>query len=235
MLRTNLSTRPFYNERAVRLGLAAAVVSVSALSAFNALQVFTLNARNSEMIGRAEQAEAQTAEYRDRARKIMQSMNRDEVTAVQEAAREANLLIDRRAFSWTDLFNRFENTLPSDVRISSVEPQIDREGRMLVAVSVISRRVEDLHAFMDQLEAAGGLRDVISRQDVILDDGSQQSVIQGYYNPGAVAPAATTPPSASDPSGPVNDSPTAPNASPAAGAPGAGPSRGGVATPREAR
>ena len=36
MLRTNLSTRPFYNERAVRVGIVVAVVLTAALTAFNA-------------------------------------------------------------------------------------------------------------------------------------------------------------------------------------------------------
>src|SRR5262245_37539223 len=127
MLRTNLSTRPFYNDRAVRVGIGFAVLVVAALTAFNVLQVVTLNARNSEVSDRAQQAEAQTTQYRDRARGITQAMDKVEVAAVQEAAREANSLIVRRAFSWTDLFNRFETTLPADVRISAVEPQFDRE------------------------------------------------------------------------------------------------------------
>ena len=37
MLRTNLSTRPFYNERAVHLLLALAAVIVLALTAFRSL------------------------------------------------------------------------------------------------------------------------------------------------------------------------------------------------------
>ena len=73
----------------------------------------------------------------------------------QAAAREANQLIDRRAFSWTDLFNRFEETLPPDVRIAAVQPQVDADGRMLVAVTVVSRRVEDLDEFIEALEETG--------------------------------------------------------------------------------
>ena len=198
MLRTNLSTRPFYNDRAVRVGLAVAVLLVAALTSFNALQVLSLNARNSEMSGRAQQAEAQTAQYRERARGITQAMDKVEVNAVQDAAREANQLIERRAFSWTDLFNRFESTLPADVRISAVEPQFDRDGRMLIVISAVARRVEDLHDFIDQLEVAGGLRDVLVRHEEVQEDGMQRAVLQGYYHQSAVAQAAGTPPSASD-------------------------------------
>jgi len=194
MLRTNLATQPFYNQRAIRVALAVAVVAVAALTSFNALRVLSLNARTGESGQRTQQAEAQAAQYRDRARTITQAINRAEVTATEGAAQEANGLIARRAFSWTDLFNRFETTLPDDVRIASVEPQIDREGRMLLMIAAVSRRVEDLHAFIDQLELTGGLRDVIPRQEDTLDDGTHRSVIQGYYvaDTAAVKPTATS-------------------------------------------
>ena len=207
MLRTNLATRPFYNDRSVRLGIAVVAVLVAALTTFNALQVFSLNARNSEMSTRATQAEAQTAQFREQARSITQAMDKVEVSAVQDAAHEANALIDKRAFSWTDLFNRFENTLPPEVRISAVEPQVDREGRLLIAVTVVARRLEDLHAFIDNLESSGGLRDVIPRQQDTLEDGTLRAVIQGYYDEAAGGQAAAAPPATSESHG------TAPNAS----------------------
>jgi hypothetical protein len=222
MLRTNLATRPFYNDRGVRIAIAVAVVLIAALTAFNAMQVFSLNARNSEMSARAAQAEAQTAQFREQARGITQAMDKGEVTAVQDASREANRLIDQRAFSWTDLFNRFEHTLPSDVRISAVEPQVDREGRLLISVTTVSRRLEDLHAFIDQLETSGGLRDVIPRVQDAQEDGTLRAIIQGYYDQTAVAKAAATPPAASESGGAAqNGSAPAPNATP--GAPPRGP------------
>ncbi len=210
MLRTNLATRPFYNERAVRIGIGAAIALVAALTAFNVLQVLTLNARNTEMAARADAAEAQTVQSLQQARAITQALNTGTVSVVNLAAREANLLIESRVFSWTDLFNRFESTLPENVRVSAVEPQIDTSGRMLVSMTVVSRRVEDLNEFMDQLELSGGVRDVIARQDETLEDGTLRAVIQGYYVPRAATPA-TVPAAASESSGPSqNDSPRAP-------------------------
>ena len=42
MLRTNLATRPFYNERAVQLVLGMLVVLVLAFTAFNVVQLIRL-------------------------------------------------------------------------------------------------------------------------------------------------------------------------------------------------
>ena len=155
------------------------------LTAFNVVQVMRLTSRDAEVRTRADADEAEAARLRSEARVIRQTINRDQLAAVQTAAREANQLIDRRAFSWTDLFNRFEATLPGDVRIASVTPQLDPQGRMLVAVTVISRRVEELDGFIEALEKTGAFQEVLSRQEEAQEDGTLKSVIQGYYRPSA--------------------------------------------------
>jgi hypothetical protein len=182
MLRTNLATRPFYNDRAVRFGILVAAVAVAAFTAYNVMQVVSLNTRNAEMSMLAERADRQRAEYVQRAESIRKSLNTAEMGAVQQAAQEANLLIGRRVFSWTDLFNQFERTLPPEVRIAAVEPQVDDDGRLLVAVTVLSRRPEDLSDFMDRLEESGRFREVLNRQDTVTEDGLTRSILQGYYD-----------------------------------------------------
>jgi hypothetical protein len=183
----NLSTRPFYNERLVRVALGLGTLAVLGLAAFNVVQVMRLTSRDVEVRQQADAAEAEAARLRQQAAVIRQTINREQLTIVQAAAREANQLIDRRAFSWTDLFNRFEATLPPEVRIASVTPQVDQQGRMLVAVTVVSRRVEDLDGFIEALEQTGAFQEVLSRQEEAQEDGTLRSVIQGYYR-AVVAP-----------------------------------------------
>ena len=49
MLRTNLSTRPFYNERVVHLLIALAGVIVLTVTMFNVLKVIQLSRHNTEL------------------------------------------------------------------------------------------------------------------------------------------------------------------------------------------
>ncbi len=181
MLRSNLSTRPFYNDRAVRAGLAVVALVALGLTVFNLGRIWWLRSESGDLRERSEQNESLARDLRQKAQGIRQSLNRQELAVVQSAAREANELIDRRAFSWTDLFNRFETTLPPDVRLMAVQPQVDAEGRLLVAMTVMSRRVEDLDAFIDALEKTGAFREVLTRQEEAEDDGTRKSVLQGYY------------------------------------------------------
>lgn len=196
MLRTNLSTRLFYNDRAVRSGLGVLALAALGLTVFNVSEIVRLRSQSSDVRQLIAQNEQQAREMRDKANGIRRSIDREKLNAVQIAAREANALIDRRAFSWTELLNQFQSTLPADVRIAGVSQQVDNEGRMLVAMSVYSRRLEDLADFMEALEGTKSFTLMLSRSDTPQEDGTLQSQLQGYYLPpsarSTVAPAPTS-------------------------------------------
>lgn len=194
MLRTNLSTRPFYNDRAVRSALGVLALVALALTVFNVSEIIRLRSQSGDARQAIAQNEQQARDRREKARGIRQSIDRDRLNVVQLAAREANTLIDRRAFSWTELLNQFQSTLPPDVRIAGVAPQVDDAGRMLVAISVFSRRIEDLDAFMDALEETKAFTLVLSRQDDPQQDGTLRSSLQAYYAPAAAGSAVPTAP-----------------------------------------
>jgi len=221
MLRTNLSTRPFYNERGVRTGLGALAALTIGLTLFNAYEIIQLRGQSSDARQAIAQNDAQARELRDKARVIRQSIDRARLDSVQIAAREANALIDRRTFSWTELLNQFQSTLPPDVRIAGVLPQTDSDGRRLVQISVFSRRIEDLEAFMDALEKTGMFSGVLSRSDQPDESGTLQSELQAYYLPKADAASRRAP---SSESGTTPGNGSAENATPA--------SPGTVARPR---
>jgi hypothetical protein len=193
MLRTNLSTRPFYNERGVRAGLGALAALALGLTLFNAYEILRLQGQSRDARQTMAQNDAQAQQMRDQAQVIRRSIDKEKLAVVQAAANEANALIDRRTFSWTELLNQFQATLPSDVRIAGVTPQRDTEGRRLVQISVLSRRIEDLEAFMDALEKTGAFSGVLSRADQPDDSGTLRSELQAYYSPStaAAAPAAS--------------------------------------------
>ncbi len=190
MLRTNLSTRPFYNERVVRLALLLLAVIVLGFTVFNTARVVVLNTTNSDVARRITDAEKRAADLRAEAARVRSQIDRRELQAVAAAAREANLLIDRRTFSWTALFNQFEATLPADVRITMVRPQIQKDASMTVTIGVVSRRVEDLDSFIENLEATGAFRNILSRQEATTEEGLIESTVEGQYIPLVGQPAA---------------------------------------------
>jgi type IV pilus assembly protein PilN len=183
VIRTNLSTRPFYNERSVRLILLAVAVVVVAFTAFNASRVLRYSRSDTRLATQASRDEARAADLRQQAARLRATVDPRQIDFASADAREANDLIERRTFSWTELFNRFETTLPDDVRITAVRPKIEKEGFVLT-ISVVARRVDDVSEFMENLEQTDAFRNLLSiedRQDE--QTGQLLSILQALYLP----------------------------------------------------
>lgn len=199
MLRTNLSTRPFYNVRAVQVALGAAAAIVLAFTLFNVVQIVRLGISQRSLGARAAEAEQEAARLRAEAARIRAQINPEELEVVASAAREANLIIDQRAFSWTELFGQFEATLPPDVRITAVQPRLDAGGSFVLAVGVEARRAEDLDAFVEALETNGAFHNVLAVQEQTGAEGLIEAIVEGEYvpTPRDAAPAPPEPAAAS--------------------------------------
>lgn len=179
-LRTNLATRPFYNVRAVHTIIAAVGVIVLALTLFNVVQLVSLTASQRALGARASQAETEAQRLRREAARIRQQIDQKKLEAVAAAAREANNLIDRRAFSWTELLTQLEATLPDDVRIRAVQPRLE-EDVFKVGLIAEARRAEDISAFIESLEQTGAFRNVVPLQQRTAEDGLIEVAIEGDY------------------------------------------------------
>ena len=198
MIRNNLSSRPFYNERAVNVWLVGLAVVVAAATLFNVTRARNNSGSNAELAAQASRDEARATELRRTAAQLRASLDRRQIDAVSEEARQANDLIDRRTFSWTALFNRFETTLPDEVRITAVRPTLDQDRRILLSVTVLGRSVNDIQQFMARLDDTGVFKDLFSTQDRPNEDDQIESVLEMIYIP----EAAKTPDAPKSPEGP---------------------------------
>ncbi len=181
MLRTNLATRPFYNERAVHVALIVAALVVLAVSVFDVASWVGLRRSHAELIGQVSGAQERAASLQRDAQRLRRSLNRAEVDAVANAATEANTLIDRRTFSWTGLFSRFETTLPPGVRILAVAPKTDKDGNLMVRIVVASRQAEDVESFVEQLTESKAFTGLLTREEILNPDGLLEVTLEGQY------------------------------------------------------
>ena len=183
MLRTNLSTRPFYNVRAVHAALGAVGLILLGAMLFNVVQIVRLGTNLQSLGSRAGEAEEEAVRLRAEAARILARINPQELQVVANAAREANQIIDRRAFSWTELFARFEATLPSEVRLTAVQPRLEGSGDFIVAIGVEALQAEDLDAFIEALETDGGFHNALAVQAQTGQSGLIEAIVEGAYVP----------------------------------------------------
>ena len=188
MIRTNLATRPFYNARAVNVWLGLAAIVVVLASVFNISRVLRYSGSNTELASQASQDETRAVDARRTASRLRAGIDGKQIETASLDARQANDLIDRRTFSWTALFNRFEATLPDDARITSVSPKLDRQGRTVVTVVVLARSVDDVNKFMERLDVTGVFFELRSARERTKDDGQIESVLEMMYRPSETRP-----------------------------------------------
>lgn len=180
MLKGNLSTRPFYNDRIVTIAIAVGAAIVLLASIVNATQLVNLSSERAEIRARLDADTREATRIRSEAEALQGRVDRVTLARLATSAREANGLIDQRTFSWTSLLGQLENTLPPDVRLTAISPQAER-GAFRVAMAVVARELNDVDAFIDALVQTGRFYDVAPVEQRANDDGTYQAVVQASY------------------------------------------------------
>ena len=193
MLRTNLSTRPFYNIRAVQAALGALAAFIILFTMFNVISLLQLAASQRSLGARAVQAQNDATKLKGDAIRVRAQVDAKDLEVVSAAAREAKSIIEMRAFSWTELLAQFEKTLPENVRITAVQPRLERDGRFIIGMRVEARQIGDLEKFLDELEMTGSFHNVLTTDEQATDDGLLEALIEGSYVQQATSTAGEKP------------------------------------------
>ena len=134
MLRTNLSTRPFYNERAVHLLLALAALIVARADRLQRDPDLSLSRQNTELSSLINRDHEEAAAPDPRGRSASAPASTRTSSRPPRVGRASpTALIDQRTFSWTEFFNHIEETLPPDVMLSSVRPNFSDDKITIAA------------------------------------------------------------------------------------------------------
>lgn len=203
MLKGNLSTRPFYNERLVGLALVGLLLVAVVATLLNANEVIARSSERAALRGQAEQDRTEATRINAETQALQQTVDRATLRLLAASTHEANELIARRTFSWTAFFGVIERTLPFDVRLVAVSPRADR-GQFRVQMHVIARELDDIDEFTAALLGTGAFKDIVpTEQRERLEDGTYGAVLEALYFP-APAPAAS-PARAGGPAAPAQE------------------------------
>jgi Tfp pilus assembly protein PilN len=193
MLRTNLATRPFYNERLVHWLIGAAAILVLAFTAFNISEYLRLSGRQGGLAADAARDEAMARTLTARAAEARRRIDAKSLERISAQAAEANGIIDARTFSWTALFDDIEATLPPTVMLTAITPSIDPDGAT-VRLTVLGKTVDAIDTFIERLEATTRFENVQPSSEVVTEDGLFQTLVTGRYQTAPAPAAAPAPP-----------------------------------------
>jgi Tfp pilus assembly protein PilN len=161
------------------------------VTVFSAITTYSLRTRERDLSAEATRLLADADRLRGETRAMTAQINPKELQAVSKAADEANAVIAQRTFSWVALLAELEATLPDDVRITAVQPHVEK-GVTRIVLNIEAMSPEHLAAFMDALEKRGAFREVLPRDQTRGEDNILDAVVEAVYEPvtaKAVAPA----------------------------------------------
>ena len=187
MLRGNLATRPFYNEGAVYMVLGIVAVAGLVVLGDGVRRVLDLSQRSTTLTSLAEEAEREEANLAARTVELQRAVSPQSLEEIEVAAREVRSLIEQRVFSWTEFFNRIETTLPPDVMLTEVRPDIE-SGSVKVTMGVVGRSLDAISGFILALEDSGAFNEVLNVASDLTDDGMYRAVLSGQYRSESLAP-----------------------------------------------
>jgi Tfp pilus assembly protein PilN len=180
VLRTNLSTRPFYNERAIHALAAVLALVVIAVTVWQVARVIRLSAYKTELNAAIARDKNEAERLAREAADIRRGLDQKELAVVAAAAKEANGLIEQRTFSWTQLFNHLEATLPEDVMLTSISPEFD-EGVTHVNMEIQGRGGDVIDSFWERLEKTGAFHDIEWSGLTVSEEGVHRLQMSAVY------------------------------------------------------
>ena len=179
----NLASRPFRNDRFPAVLMWGAIGILGVVTIVHGFAVAGLLSEQATTLDReVKSLDAEAAQLR-KERASLQAPVPDPVTAKQWAV-VANL-VDRRAFSWSDLLSRLEEVLPQGVRLVSIAPVI-RKGEVVLDFAAIGRTEGDAWDFVKALQSRKDFVDVFATGFETTDQGAEVRIGLKYVPQGRV-------------------------------------------------
>ena len=151
-LQLNLASRPLRNTRFYRaclIGLASVLIVLTLLAGFFFIKYGFKDRRAKSSLrdaeGRILQLQAEAARFKT----LAEGISKTEKGRVDFV----NSIIFRKSFSWNAFLSELEGALPDSSFITSLAPSFVGEASLDLRVKVVSRSLDDLLAFINNLSA----------------------------------------------------------------------------------
>jgi Tfp pilus assembly protein PilN len=179
----NLASRPFRNDRLPAVLMWGAIAVLSVVTLAHGLAVGGLLSEPATTLDREVKSLDAEAEKLRKERESLQAPAPDANTAKQWAV-VANL-VDRRAFSWSDLLSRLEEVLPPGVRLVSIAPVV-RKGEVVLDFAAIARTEGDAWDFVKALQSRKDFADVFATCFATTEEGAEVRIGLKYVPEGRI-------------------------------------------------
>lgn len=174
-IKLNLASKPYLNRQSVRLWLISSCAFVALLLVLNCFygyqnwsQLRLLDTRSQELEAQASGVQGDSSEYTP-----------EKYAVIRNEVALGNEIVAADQFHWTNLLSRFEELLPDDVSIRSIQPNFSEHS---VQLACLASDVSEMTSFIDELLNSEDLNQAYlqSHGEVESDLGGKKRVQIGF-------------------------------------------------------
>src|SRR5215469_2530077 len=150
----NLATAPLENNR--RFIAASSLLGAVALAAMLLLALHAVHARraNREMRTEIDRSQEKIRLALRQQESLRNTFKTPQAVEALKRSQFLNGLIEARTFPWTKMFADLEQILPPGVRVTSISPQMDKDGQVKVVLTVSAVNDEQALKFLNSMDAS---------------------------------------------------------------------------------
>lgn len=161
----NLATAPLENNRRFVAGASALAIAVLVAMALLAMHAVTARRASREMRAQIDSLRSQIRVSLRQQEALRNEFKSPQAIEALKRSAFLNGLIEARTFPWTKMFADLEQILPPGVRVVSISPQMDKEGRVSVVLSVGAVNDQQELKFLNAMDSSPVFSDVRVTQE----------------------------------------------------------------------
>jgi hypothetical protein len=150
----NFSSEPFQRDRPIMAAAVAAITVLSCSLAILSYWAYTERDLAAGARGQVAKLSVQQGRLVQEQAGVEARLRRSDYADVIERNAFLNVLLYRKGISWTRIFEDLESTLPHNVRLISVRPQVTPNSELLLDMVVAATSNEPVIELLMRLEAS---------------------------------------------------------------------------------
>ncbi|HTC87138.1 MAG TPA: hypothetical protein VK686_02500 [Bryobacteraceae bacterium] len=151
----NLASDPFRRDRPLLVGSAALGIVLSLLLIYQVIYIVSQRHQAADIRIAIDQQNVRLKDIAAQQAKLNATLRRPENAEVLERSLFLNTLIERKAISWTKIFEDLEKVMPYNVRLVSVRlPEVDSHNQVLLDMVVGAKDVPPILELFKRLEGS---------------------------------------------------------------------------------
>jgi len=172
IFKVNLSSTPLANHTIFVLATVFIFVLSAFLTVTNIYETRDILAKKKEAYSKMQNLSAEMKVNKQKINRYESNINAIKTKKFIEKCEYINTIVNKRIFSWTKLFNEFEKILPWSVRMTQVNPDIQK-GVTKIKLEVAAQNLESFLDLLKNLEKSKVFRNVN-----VSHEGSKENEMQ---------------------------------------------------------